>query len=303
MMIAAAGDGFIHPDDDSTVWRGRFTWGGDPRIAADFNWLIDSLESCSKDHVLMGDALLALSATNVLGSSDRTPAYLEALISAMKSSNPRRLRYAALRAVLDSRMALANLNAIEDEKIRDLLLTKLSPALLMATRPNPGVCRVEGDLDYWRDDAYLRVIMALASNSQWRTQIVTDGHIEHCIFTLQNPGKDSAAPFHLAAIFGHVLATCPDAPAFDAVTDTQSSSLAKLAWQSVLDFKLYDEDECIRALPAVVKFTRQLKAIQIPDLQDIRRNVGLARDKLKRQNKPRKIVSTMRDYYNTLIVL
>ncbi|KAJ8597106.1 hypothetical protein M405DRAFT_12683 [Rhizopogon salebrosus TDB-379] len=84
MMIAAAGDGFIHPDNESTVWRGRFTWGGDPRIAADFNWLIDYLRSCSKDHVLMGDALLALSATNVLGSSnDRTPAYLEALISAM----------------------------------------------------------------------------------------------------------------------------------------------------------------------------------------------------------------------------
>jgi hypothetical protein len=199
-------------------------------------------------------------------------------------------------------MALADLNSIEDEEIRNLLLTKLSPAILTATRPDPGARHVESDPDYWRDDAYLRVITALASNSQWCTRILTDGHIEHCIFTLQNPGKDSAAPFHLAAIFGHVRAQSPDAPAFDAVTEVQFSCLAKLAWQSILDFKLYDEDECIRAFPTVVDFTGQLKAIPIPDLENIRTNVGLARDKLKRRNKPREIVSALKDYYNTLTV-
>jgi hypothetical protein len=217
--------------------------------------------------------------------------YLEALISAMTSDKPRRLRYAALRAVFDSRMTLADLHSTEDEKIRNLLLTKLSPTLLTATRPDscaPGR-RVESEPDsksnHWRDDIYLWVIMALASDSQSCTQLFTDGHIEHCIFTLHDLDKGSPDPFHLAAIFGHVLAACPDAPVFDAVTDVQSSSLATLAWQSVLDFELYDEDECIRALPAVVKFTGQLKAIPIPDLQDIRRNVGLARDKLIKEAK------------------
>src|ERR1700710_2273690 len=102
----------------------------------------------------------------------------------MKSGKPRRLRHAALRAVFDSRMTLAGLSSIEDEKIRNLLLAKLSPTLLTATRPDscaPGR-RVESEPDskfnHWRDVIYLRVIMALASDSQSCTQLLTDVHIE-----------------------------------------------------------------------------------------------------------------------------
>jgi hypothetical protein len=196
-------------------------------------------------------------------------------------------------------MALADLNAIEDDKIHDLLLTKLSPALLTVVRSRS---RGEADLyfSYWRDDAYQRVIVALASNERWCTQLLADGHIDNCIFTLHNLGKDSPAPFHLAAIFGRVRAICPDALEFNVVTEAQFSSLAQLAWQSVLTFKLYDEDECIRALPAVVNFTGQPQAIPTAELQDIRRNIGLTRDKLKRRNKDPEIVSALQTYYTAL---
>jgi hypothetical protein len=124
MMIAAAGDGFISPDHDSIIWRGHFTWTGDHRMPADFDWLVDYLVSCFHDHTMMGDALLALTAMKGLGTRARESVYLRTLIlSAMDSSSPRRLRYAALRAVSNSRLALADIGAIQDEKIRQILLT------------------------------------------------------------------------------------------------------------------------------------------------------------------------------------
>ncbi|KAG1835383.1 hypothetical protein DFJ58DRAFT_735578 [Suillus subalutaceus] len=108
-MIAPVWDGFICPSyHDSTIWRGQFMWTGDRRTAADFDWLVDYLVYCSQDHTAMGNALLTLSAMKGLGTRARESAYLRALISAMDSSSPRRLRYAALRAVSDSRLALAD---------------------------------------------------------------------------------------------------------------------------------------------------------------------------------------------------
>ncbi|KAG1722908.1 hypothetical protein EDB19DRAFT_1916411 [Suillus lakei] len=306
MMIAAAGDGFIGPDHDSIIWRGQFTWTGDCRTATDFDWLVDYLVSCSQDHTAMGDALLALSAMKGLGTRDRASAYLRALISAMESSSPRRLRYAALRAVSDSRLALANIDAIEDENIRHLLLTKISPALLTAICPARAAgCREEDEPDvhfnYWRDDAYLRFIMALTSNTEWCKRLVADRHIGYCISILNNLDEHSPAPFHLAAIFGRVRSSSPDAAraAFEAVTDDQFPSLVKSAWQAALDLKLYDEAECISAFPAIIECTEQ-KDIPAADLEDIRKNVGLVMEKLKRRKKCPEITSSIQDYYTRL---
>ncbi|KAG0697496.1 hypothetical protein DFH29DRAFT_946075 [Suillus ampliporus] len=309
MMIAAAGDGFIHPDHDSIIWRGRFTWNGDPRTAADFDWLVDYLVSCPQDHAAIGDALLALSAMKGLGTHDRASAYLQVLISAMKSYSPRRLRYAALRAVSESRMTLADISAVEDKKIRHLLLTELSPALLTAICPETtahAAERCEGDepdvnFNYWRDDAYLRLIMALASNVEWCKRLVADRHIGYCISILNNLDEHSPAPFHLAAIFGRVYNSSPDvaAAAFKAVTDEDFLSLAKSAWQTALDLKLYDETECISAFPAVIRCTGQ-KDIPAIDLKDILRNVGLVMEKLKRRNKCPEITSVIQEYHTTL---
>lgn len=295
MMVAAAGDGFIHPDNDSIIWRGRFAWNGDNRTSADFHWLVNCLASFSNDPTATADALLVLSAMPGLGSRDQTSTYLDAVISAMKSDNPSRLRYAALRVVLESRMALANINnVIEDEKIRESLLAKLSPALLTA-----ATCP-DSKFNYWRDDAYLRLIMVLAANEQWCRRLIADRHIEHCILLLNNPDEGSS-PFHLAAVFGRVCASCPGAAEPEAVAETQFSSLAKLAWQSVLDLKLYDQSDCVSALPAVVDFTAYWeKAIPTADLKDIHKNVGLAMDKLKRRNKHPQAMSAMQNYYNTL---
>ncbi|KAG1723780.1 uncharacterized protein EDB91DRAFT_1255516 [Suillus paluster] len=308
MMIATAGDGFIHPDHDSIIWRGCFTWSGDRRTAADFDWLVDYLVSRPQDHTAIGDALLALSAMKGLGTHDRASAYLQALISSMKSYNPHRLRYAALRAVSESRMKLANIDAIEDKKIRDLLLTELSPALLTAISPDTtraagrrGGDEPEVNFNYWRDDTYLRLIMVLASNIEWCKCLVADQHIGYCISILNHLDEHSPAPFHLAAIFGRIYASSSDtAPAaFEAVADEDFLSLAKSAWQTALDLKLYDEAECISAFPAVVRCTGQ-KDIPATDLKDIHRNVGLVMDKLKRRNKCPEITSIIRKYYTTL---
>lgn len=293
MMVAAAGDGFIHPDKDSIIWRGRFTWSGDNRTSADFHSLVNCLASFSNDPTATADALLVLSAMPGLGSRDQTSTYLEAIISAMKSGNPPRLCYAALRVVLESRMALANINnVIEDEKIRESLLAKLSPALLTA-----AICP-DGKPNYWRDDAYLRITMVLAANEQWCRRLVADRHIEHCILLLNNPDEGSS-PFYLAVVFGRVCASCPGAAAPEAVAVTQFSSLAKLAWQSAL--KLYDDSDCVSALPAVVDFTAYWeKDIPTADLKDIHKNVGRVIGKLKGQSKHLQAMSAMQNYYNTL---
>jgi len=295
MMVAAAGDGFIHPDNDSIIWRGRFTWNGDNRTSGDFKWLVYCLASFSNDHTATADALLVLSAMPGLGSHDQTLTYLEAVISAMKSGNPSRLRYAALRAVLESRMALANINnVIKDEKTRESLLAKLSPAILTA-----ATCP-DSKFNYWRDDAYLRLIMVLAANEQWCRRLVADRHIEHFILLLNNPDEGSSS-FHLAAVFGRVCASCPDAAKPEAVAVTQFSSLAKLAWQSIFDLKLYEQSDCVSALPAVVDFTAHWeKAIPTVDLKYIHKNVGLTMDKLKRRNKHPQTMSAIQNYYNTL---
>ena len=296
MMIAASGDGFIHPDEEKIIWLGRFTWSGDCRVAADFDWLIDYLPSCSNDDITTGDAILALSAMNGLGSRNRASIYLKELIDALAPSRPRRVRYAALRALSDSRMALVDISAIEDDSMRNLLLMQLSPALREAI-PVENNAHVT---NYFRDDAYLGLIVALASNEQWCRRLVDDQHIGRCIFILNHLDKGSRAPFHLAAIFGQVYATCPSAGAFDAVEDTQFPSLAKLAWQSVLDLKLYDEDECTNVLPAVVNFTAKPKVIQTADLKDICGNVRIITEKLKRRSKHPAIISEMENYCTQL---
>jgi len=306
MMIAAAGDGFISPDHDSIIWRGHFTWTGDHRTPADFDWLVDYLVSCSHDHAIVGDALLALSAMKGLGTRARESVYLRTLISAMHSSSPRRLRYAALRAVLDSRLALADIDAIQDENVRQKLLTEFSPALLTAIRPGCTVGHCEDDepdvnFNYWRDDAYLRLIVALTSNKEWCKRLVADQHIGHCIYILNNLDENSPAPFHLAAIFGRVRSSSPDAggAAFEAVAADQFPSLVKSAWQAALDLKLYDETEYITAFPAIVECAKQ-EDFSAADLEEIRKNVGLVMEKLKRRNKCPEITSGIQDYYTSL---
>ncbi|KAG1846642.1 hypothetical protein F4604DRAFT_1936313 [Suillus subluteus] len=125
MMIAPVGDGFICPSyHDSTIWRGQFMWTGDRRTAADFDWLVDYLVHCSQDHTAMGNALLALSAMKGLG----TPLVAFAM------------QLYGLFRTLDW---YSPMDAIQDENVRQILLTKFSPALLTAICPTRAGLGVE----------------------------------------------------------------------------------------------------------------------------------------------------------------
>ncbi|KAG2126202.1 hypothetical protein DEU56DRAFT_822840 [Suillus clintonianus] len=170
-----------------------------------------------------------------------------------------RLRYAALRAFSDSRLVLADVDAIQEENIRHLHLTNFSPALLMAIHP-VGQEEDEPHVNYWRDDAYLRLILALTSNAEWCERLVGDRHIGHCISMLNGLDEHSPAPFQIAAILGRVHSISPNAAG------------------------------------AAFEHTEQ-KGIPAADLGDVRRNVGLVMEKLKRRNR---CLSSMQDYHVNL---
>ncbi|KAG0697359.1 hypothetical protein DFH29DRAFT_1022852 [Suillus ampliporus] len=238
-------------------------------------------------------------ATTGLGTRARESAHPSALISAMESSSPRRLRYAALRAVSDSRLALADMDAIQVENIRQKLLTKFSPALLTAICPmtNPMSTSTIGEMILTYG-----LVMAHTSNMEWCKRLVTDRHIGYyCISILNNLDENSPAPFHLTAIFGRVRSSNPDAAetTLEAVTADQFPSLVKSAWQAALDLKLYNEAECITAFPAIIKCAEQ-KDISAANTREIRKNVGLVMEKLKRRNKCPEVTSSIQDYYTTL---
>ncbi|OJA18479.1 hypothetical protein AZE42_13238 [Rhizopogon vesiculosus] len=131
-----------------------------------------------------GDALLALSAVQGLGSSAKRPSYVRALTRCMASPRTRRVRCAALRVVSEAREELAfmtNSNSASLD-VDATLLDELSDALLTAVVPHHD----QTLQDSTSDDAsfpampnyhYLRLIFALQKNDEWCKLLAHGGHL------------------------------------------------------------------------------------------------------------------------------
>ncbi|KAG2156677.1 uncharacterized protein EDB93DRAFT_926820 [Suillus bovinus] len=199
LAIVTGCPGFLHPDDPALIWDGVFDWEDDSRTAEDYDWLVDFLvyfqKFTTRNFDAMGDAFLALSAMQGLGSVSRRDKYLDVIIFAMEADKPSRLRHAALRAVFDARLELVNIVDQEKGEFRERLLKELTPALFITTKPIapqlPGSNDPDAVFNPRRDDFYLRLILTLEKQRDWRARLVQVGHIERCASLLSHVIEDS----------------------------------------------------------------------------------------------------------------
>jgi hypothetical protein len=150
------------------LWYTRWFSQGGSHSPDDFDWLVDYLDYIySDDQEAAYDVLLLLGGMGVHCSPAKQHLFIERLVACMDSIMPPHLRDAALRAAHSAREEIASIDAMDD-RLRDMVLTKLSPAILSVVCPPPGATPEEYPdrlFNYDRDSYYLQLVFALAKNS------------------------------------------------------------------------------------------------------------------------------------------
>ncbi|KAG2357909.1 hypothetical protein BDR07DRAFT_1490103 [Suillus spraguei] len=188
------------PDDEDLIWHGDWRWHRSHEhepSCEDFDWLVDYLADnntiCSPadfmagdahtDDETKGDALLALSAMQGLGSPTKRQTYISSLIRCMGPARSPRVRHSALRAVFEAREELASIASASTQQDLDVrLLDQLSRALLTVVRPN-GVLD-SGRAAHHREFCYIHIIYTLIKNDEWRQRLTgtNDVHLARRIY-------------------------------------------------------------------------------------------------------------------------
>jgi hypothetical protein len=251
------------PDDEVLTWNGVLSWchsDGRKPSCEEFDWLVDYLAGgASTDDETKGDALLALSAMQGLGSSTKRRSYIRSLARCMGSTRPPRVRHMALRAVCEAREEVASITSASMPPGIDVgLLDELSCALLTAVRPNGQTAHDTGpdaSFHVGRDSCYIRVIYALTKNDIWFQRLTRDGHDERCISLVDGARQHRYSPiaFYLLVIFGRIKSIGKDLP-FSLVQE-RWRLLIRNAW----DHATYSEIRNINdvdGIPAFVTATR-----------------------------------------------
>ncbi|KAG1887593.1 hypothetical protein F4604DRAFT_1950823 [Suillus subluteus] len=126
--------------DPADLWYPSYSslGTGDSHSPEDFDWLVDYyLNIYSDNQEVAFDILFLLGVMEVRCSSAKQHQFIESLIACMGSNMPVHLRYATLRATHIVREDIVSIDAI-DAKPREMVLTKLSPAILTTVCPRPG---------------------------------------------------------------------------------------------------------------------------------------------------------------------
>ncbi|KAG1820663.1 hypothetical protein EV424DRAFT_1347163 [Suillus variegatus] len=123
--------------DSAELWYASPFWAGPPE---DFDWMVDYLNDIySDDHEAAYDILLLLGSIRGSYNPAKHHMFIENLIACMDSNIPFHLRHAALRAAHSAREEIASIDAIDDARLRTIVLTNLSPAIIMI----PKYCNSE----------------------------------------------------------------------------------------------------------------------------------------------------------------
>jgi hypothetical protein len=262
--------------DPSMLWYARWFLQGGSHSPDDFDWLVDYLDYIySDDQEAVYDVLLLLGGMGVHCSPVKQHLFVERLVACMDSTMPPHLRDAALRASHSAREEMASIDAMDDT-LRDMVLMKLSPAILSVVGPHPGTSANDDSdrlFDYDRDLCYLQLVFALARNSDWHPHLSEDRHIDRCISMI--PGYcNSESPtdhaFYIAGIFLRITPEHQSVTLLDSVTEQQWWDVMRSAWIRCLDGILDTRD--FELLPVLVDGTK--KYMQIASKSDLEKLIG-----------------------------
>ncbi|KAG1851449.1 hypothetical protein DFJ58DRAFT_423887 [Suillus subalutaceus] len=162
--------------------------------------------------------------------------FVERLIACMDSTMPSHLRQAALRAAHSAREEMASIDAIDDARLRDMVLTKLSPVILSVVCPPPGATPDEypdPTTNYPRNLCYLELVFALARNSNWYPHLFGDRHIDRCISMIPEYCKSESYGQHAFYITGILLRIAPEqksVTSLDSITEQRWWDAMRSAW-------------------------------------------------------------------------
>ncbi|KAG2092494.1 uncharacterized protein F5147DRAFT_433432 [Suillus discolor] len=213
-------------------YTGLFLQGGS-HSPEDFDWAVDYLDFIhSDDHEAAYDILLLLGSMEVRCSSSKQHLFFESLIACMDDNMPQYLRHAALRAAHNVREEIASIDAIHDAMLRNTVLTKLFPAILSVLCLHPDTTPTNDGPDHFfyesRDFCYLELVFALAGNSDWRSHLSGDRHIDQC-FSMIPRYCDPEYGKHAFYIAGIILQIAPEQ-----TSDTSLNSVTEQQWWDVM---------------------------------------------------------------------
>ncbi|KAG2116799.1 hypothetical protein DEU56DRAFT_839853 [Suillus clintonianus] len=270
--------------DPAVLWNRQFWWLDDVS-PEDLDWLVDYLDYIySDDYQTAYDIILLLVGLRTHCSPAKRHTFIESLIACMGSDVPYSLRHIALRAVHRVRQDMASIHVIDDAGLRDMVLTKLSPAILTAVCPRPGATPADDgpdhSLDYERDSCYLELVFALAMNSNWHSHLSGDHHIEQCISMI------AACRFmpHVIYLAGILLQIAPEqwsATSLDSITEREWWELMSSAWRYA--YRVIGDIHCFEFLPVLVEGTKKyMRVASAFDLGQLIRDVDGTLETLER---------------------
>ena len=223
-----------------------------------------------------------------VGNAERYIPYCHALVRLMGADFDPALRHSALHIVSNLRLGLALIPAAGDVSQRDMVLSKLSPALLTLAKDGPIP---EANLT-----EYLCLISTLARSPTWCHRLITDRHDERCITLITNDALDGVY-IHLAGFFLRIAPPGQDT-CWDHITREQWWILIKTTWHAIAEFIFTPSDEDI--VDIIRKLVRGTE-MYIPqdlskgDLELLSEDLRTVRDRLGLQYSEPTVISAVAD--------
>ncbi|KAG0695700.1 hypothetical protein DFH29DRAFT_256904 [Suillus ampliporus] len=210
----------------------------------------------------------------------------------MGSSMPHRLRHAALRAAHSAREVLASIDAIDDAKLREMVLTKFSPAVLTAVCPRPDATPADDGSDCFFDDPRLALSptgLCPGEEFQLALHLVGGGHIDRCISIIANCCEPyTSHAFYLAGIFLRIAPEQSSVTLLESITEQQWCDVMLNAWSCASDIIEGGDIHGVEFLPVLVEGTKKYMRIALQsDLAQLIWGVDRVLEELERGSEQR----------------
>ncbi|KAG2091648.1 uncharacterized protein F5147DRAFT_723278 [Suillus discolor] len=179
----------------------------------------------------------------------------------MDSNIPFHLRHAALRAAHSAREEIASIDVIDDARLREMVLTNLSPAIMSVVCLHPSPMPAND-----------------GSDPLFRLSPRLDRHIDRCISMIPKYCNSEYYSQHAFYIAGILLQIAPEQS-----SDTSLDSVTEQQWWDVMRCAWYYLPYTIRRAhdPEILVFVeRTKKYMQIASKSDIENLIGKVDDVL-----------------------